>query len=177
MPGHSVLQLPVPPLEDWVVARTRHYDAAFVSADPAFAHAHVTALAPFDPAPSSATLAAVGGIAAATPPMTVRLARLAQFPDGILHLVPEPAAGLRRLTAALVAAFPGYPPYEGRFGSEVRPHLTVDAVSADVSLASTRRLLGDLLPVTCRLDELQLAWWESDRCHVQHRWPLGRAQW
>jgi len=173
VPGHSVLQLPVPPLEEWVVARTRHYDTGFVSGDPAFAHAHVTALAPFDPAPSHATLAAVADIAGATPPMTVRLARLGQFPNGILHLVPEPDTGLRRLTATLLEAFPGYPPYEGRFGPDVRPHLTVDAVSADVTLASTRRLLGDLLPVTCRLVELQLAWWESGRCHVQHRWSLA----
>ena len=171
--GHTVLQLPVPALEDWVVARTRHHDASFVSEDPRFGHAHVTALGPFDPAPSSETLAAVGEVAARTAPVTVTFARLAELPDGIIHLVPEPDVGLRRLTAALVAAFPGFPPYGGRFGPEVTPHVTLDAASPTVSLASTAALLGGLVPVRCRLDELQLAWWESHRCHVMHRWPLG----
>jgi len=39
-------------------------------------------------------------------PIAVRLADLAQFPDGIIHLVPEPADRLRDLTSRLVAAFP-----------------------------------------------------------------------
>ena len=33
MPGHSVLQLPVAALEEWVRARTAHYDPGFVSTD------------------------------------------------------------------------------------------------------------------------------------------------
>lgn len=176
VPGHTVLQLPVPPLEEWVRARTRHHDASFVSADPCFAHAHVTALAPFDPAPSAAALAVVGDIAARTAAMTVRLARLDQFPNGIIHLVPEPDAPLRRLTAQLVAAFPAFVPYGGRFGPDVSPHVTLDAVSAEVSLDSTRRLLAGTVPVSCRLEELQLAWWESGSCHVLHRWSLGGAE-
>ena len=49
VPGHSVLQLPVAPLEAWVRARTAHYDRGFVSVDPTFGHAHITALGPFDP--------------------------------------------------------------------------------------------------------------------------------
>ena len=48
----------------------------------------------------------VAGLAAATPPIPVRLADLAQFPNGIIHLVPSPAEQLRDLTARLVAAFP-----------------------------------------------------------------------
>ena len=71
MPGHSVLQLPVPPLEEWVRARTAHYDEGFVSADPLFAHAHLTALGPFDPDPSAEVLQAVAGLAAATAPIRV----------------------------------------------------------------------------------------------------------
>ena len=173
VPGHTVLQLPVPPLEEWVVDRTRHYDASFVSDDPRFAHAHVTALGPFHPTPSAEALDTVAGIAGRTPPMTVRLERLAQFAGGIIHLLPEPDSGLRALTAALVEAFPEHPPYDGVFGRDVVPHVTLDAASAKVSLGSTRRLLAGVLPVTCRLDELQLAWWESGRCHVQQRWPLG----
>ena len=173
MTGHSVLQLPVPELEGWVRARTAHYDAGFVSDDPRFGHAHITALGPFDPAPSPEVLAQVAGIAAATAPVAVRLADLAQFPNGIIHLVPEPVSRLRDLTARLVAAFPDHPPYRGEFGDDVRPHLTVDAASAEVSLASTAALLRDAVPVEVVLDTLQLAWWETGRCHVVAQWPLG----
>lgn len=174
MPGHTVLQLPVPPLEAWVVERTRTYDEAFVSADPAFGHAHITALAPFAPTPTSQHLATIAALAARTEPITVRLEEIGQFPNGVIHLVPEPDAPLRSLTDALTEAFPGFPPYEGRFGPRVDPHLTLDAVSEEVSVASTRRALGDLLPTMCTLEELQLTWWESDRCHVMTSWPLGR---
>jgi len=173
VPGHSVLQLPVPALEEWVRSRTAHYDRGFVSSDPRFGHAHVTALGPFDPAPSEAVLRVVADLAAATTPIAVRLAELAQFPDGIIHLVPDRADRLRGLTARLVAAFPGWPPYGGRFGDDVQPHLTVDAVSDEVDLASTAALLAGVVPVDCVLDRLQLAWWESGSCHVMHEWRLG----
>jgi 2'-5' RNA ligase len=177
VPGHTVLQLPVPALEGWVRARTAHYDAGFVSEDPRFGHAHITALGPFDPAPTRAVLDAVGEIAASTDPVGVRLERLAQFPNGIIHLVPEPDGALRALTARLVAAFPEWPPYEGQF-EDVRPHLTVDAASdavdPAVDLTSTTRLLGDVVPVDVVLDRLQLAWWEAGSCHVMGEWPLGR---
>lgn len=173
MPGHSVLQLPVPALEEWVRARTAHYDAGFVSADARFGHAHITALGPFDPAPSPAALDTVAALAAGTPPIAIRLAELAQFPRGIIHLVPEPAHRLRDLTARLVAAFPDRPPYGGEFGDDVQPHLTVDAASDEVDLHSTAALLVGAVPVDCVLDRLQLAWWESGNCHVMEEWRLG----
>lgn len=171
--GHSVLQLPVPALEAWVRARTAHYDEGFVSADPRFGHAHITVLGPFEPDPTRQGLAAVAAVAATTPPVEVRLADLGQFANGIIHLLPAPAQPLRDLTARLVATFPGCPPYAGEFGTDVEPHLTVDAAGEHVSLDSTRALLADVVPVTCLLDRLQLAWWESGDCHVMHEWSLG----
>lgn len=179
MTGHSVLQLPVPALEDWVRERTRHYDPDFVSADPAFGHAHITALGPFDPDPSLGTLEAIDAIAAASAPITVALTSVAQFPDGTIHLRPDSDARLRALTKSLVAAFPEHPPYGGRFGADVDPHLTLDATYAEpgpdgpVTVETTRALLGDLIPVTVTLTELQLAWWEAGGCRVLHRWRLG----
>ncbi|PKH41061.1 hypothetical protein CXG46_11110 [Nocardioides alpinus] len=145
----------------------------FVSTDPRFGHAHITALGPFDPAPSTAVLASIAALAAGTTPIRVRLERLAQFPHGIIHLVPDPADRLRDLTARLVAAFPDWPPYGGEFGDDVQPHLTVDAASDEVDLASTAALLTDVVPADCVLDRLQLAWWETDHCRVLHEWRLG----
>ncbi len=171
-PGHSVLQLPVPPLEDWVRARTRHHDPTFVSRDADFGHAHITVLAPFVPDPGAEDLARVDQIAAAGAPVEVHLSEVATFPDGIIHLRVQPEGPVRELTRAVRRAFPALLPYEGRFGPEPVPHLTLDAVTDEVSEASTRRLLGELLPVTCELDRLHLAWWQAGDCHVMHRWRL-----
>ena len=172
MTGHSVLQLPVAPLEEWVRTRTAHYDPGYVSTDSRFGHAHITALGPFDPDPSPADLATISAVAATTAPIRVRLADLAQFANGIIHLVPDPEGRLRHLTSRLVAAFPAWPPYGGEFGDDVQPHLTLDAASGDVSIGSTAALLAELVPVDVVLDRLQLAWWEAGRCHVLHEWGL-----
>ena len=58
--------------------------------------------------------------------------------------------------------------------ADVQPHLTVDAASGDVDLVSTAALLADVVPVDVVLDRLQLAWWETGRCHVVAEWALGR---
>ena len=65
-PGHSVLQVPVPPLEPWVRQRTAFYDTDYLSTDPAFTHAHVTALAPFLPEVDDGAAATVAAIVADT---------------------------------------------------------------------------------------------------------------
>lgn len=172
-PGHSVLQVPVPPLEAFVRARHAHYDQAYVSGDPAFVHAHITALGPFLPAPSltPAALAEVAQIASGTAPFDFTLERIDTFPNGIVHVLPEPAAPFAELTRRLWAAFPQCPPYAGAF-DDVVPHLTLDAVSDDVSEASTARDVGASLPASCRAEELQLAWYEPGSCRVLHSWPL-----
>ncbi|MDN4160560.1 2'-5' RNA ligase family protein [Nocardioides abyssi] len=171
-PGHSVLQVPVQPLEGFVRGRHAHYDPAWVSADAAFVHAHVTALGPWLAEPSPVDLAAVAEVAASVEPFAFVLERVATFDSGIVHLVPEPDGGFRTLTARLAEAFPQCPPYAGEFAPV--PHLTLDLRSPEVSEESTRALLGDLVPAHCRADLLDLAWYEADGCRLLHRWPLGR---
>lgn len=174
-PGHTVLQVPVPALEPFVRARTAYYDAGFVSADPAFVHAHVTALGPFVSAPSSADLDRVAAIASSTTAFEVVLAEVAAFPDGIIHLRPHPDHGFRELTKRLCAAFPDHPPYGGRHGTadDVVPHLTLDLTAADVGLASTRRLLGEAVPVAVRAERLDLVWYEAGGCRLMASWPFS----
>lgn len=166
-----MLQVPVVPLEPWIRARTAFHDTDYVSSDPRFTHAHVTALGPFVDVLDPATSATVGDIAARVEPFDYTLARLDTFPNGIIHLVPEPADRFARLTGLLMDAYPDHPPYGGQFPPS--PHLTVDMVHGDVTQESTRALLGDLLPVTARAEWLDLAWYEAGRCHLVHRWPLG----
>ena len=176
MRGHSVLLVPVPELETFVRERTVHYDADYVSADPRFVHAHITALGPFAPrgALDGAALAGVAGIASATAPFDFTLATVDTFPNGIVHLVPEPAVPFRELTALLWRAFPDFPPYAGQF-ADIVPHLTLDALSPWVTEESTRRLVARHMPAHCRAERLDLVWYEPGNCHVLGSWPLGGA--
>ena len=174
MVGHSVLQVPVRALEPFVLARTRHYDTDYVSTDPRFVHAHVTALGPFlagDDLTGEA-LGTVGGIAAATAPFAFSLETVGTFPNGIVHLLPDPSEPFAALTAALWRAFPQCPPYAGAF-ADVVPHLTLDALSDDVTEESSRALVSAHVPVTCRAERLDLAWYEPGACRVLHSWRLG----
>ncbi|GAA6527224.1 2'-5' RNA ligase family protein [Intrasporangium sp. DVR] len=172
--GHTVLQVPVPALEPFVLGRYHHYDPTLVSADPHFVHAHVTALGPFlDPLHiGHSARVTIGRIAFETQPFAFRLARLDTFPNGIIHLLPEPDDAFRGLTRRLWQAFPNCPPYAGQFPS-ARPHLTLDARSQTVSEESTRRLLGGLVPVDCRAERLELVWYESGGSRVLMSWRLG----
>lgn len=171
-PGHSVLQVPVPQLEGFVRARTIHHDTSYLAADPAFVHAHVTALGPFVDELTDDAERRVAAIAADTAPFDFVLARMARFGDGTLHLVPEPDGGFRALTDRLAAEFPEHPPYAGRF-PDVVPHLTLDLLSGDVTEASTRALLGDAIPARCRAERLELVWYEPGATGVRRSWRLG----
>lgn len=175
-PGHSVLQVPVPGLESFVRGRTAHYDAGYLSADPAFTHAHVTVLAPFLAHVDDEAATTVAKAVAAVEPFSFRLDRIATFPNGIVHLRPEPDEAFRELTRTLWASFPECPPYDGEY-AEVVPHLTLDALGPGVTVSSTRRLLATHdVPATQVADRVDLAWYEPGRCRLLRRWPLGRAR-
>lgn len=163
--GHAVLLVGVPALEGWVRARTAFYDPGFVSADPDFAHAHITVLAPCPP-----SLALLDAVAAASPPFAFSLERFDVFPDGVIHLVPEPAAPFERLIRAARAAAPEVVPYWGR--AEPTPHLTLDRIGAGVTLETTADALAPLLPAHGVATEVLLTWWESGACRVLARKPL-----
>ncbi len=173
--GQMCLTAPVPVLEEWVVARTAHYDRSFLSTDPTFAHAHLTVLAPWVPEPGVADLARVGEVLAAVPAFEVELTRVATFPDGLVHAVSEPDHGLRSLTRRLAAAFPDHPPYGGRYdatGGPV-PHVTLDRLGPDVTEEWVRAEVGHLLPARLVVDRVDLQWWGNDTCRRLHSWRLG----
>jgi 2'-5' RNA ligase len=173
--GHTVLAVPVPALEEVVRERTAFYDASFLSADPDFAHAHITLLAPWAERPTTAHVAEVAHITEAADPFDVQLAQVGEFPDGVLYLRPEPDGRLRELTSRLVAAFPCYPPYGGRYG-DVIPHLTLDRRSATVTPATVHASVAHLLPLTVTIDRIDLQWWANHDCRRLHSWPLGQGR-
>lgn len=170
--AHSVLAVPVPALERYVRSRWEHYDPAWVSRDPAFTHAHITVLAPFLPEPTGADLDRVAEIVRTTPAFDFRLAEVAAFPDGLLHVVPEPAGPFSELTARLWRAFPQCPPYAGEYG-DVVPHLTLDRVGPEVSLASVERDLAGVLPVTLRAERVELHGYEEMNCRFLLGWSCS----
>ena len=170
-----MLVVPVPDLEAFVRERHAFYDPAWVSDDPAFTHAHITALGPFVPDLDSESAAEVARIAAVTAPFEIAMDRIDTFPNGVIHLVPDPDLPFRDLTARLVAAFPDCPPYGNQY-PDTRPHLTLDWTSDTVSEASTRSLLGDLVPARCTVDRLDLAWYQEGGCRVLRSWSLGGPQ-
>jgi 2'-5' RNA ligase len=167
-----VLQVPVPPLEDYVRARTEHHDPSYLGVERTFVHAHVTALGPFADALTDDVERRVTAIAAETEPFEFVLERIGRFDDGTLHLVPEPDEGFRKLSARLAAEFPDFPPYAGRY-DDVFPHLTLDRLSAEVTVESTLALLDGMLPAHCRAARLDLAWYEPHRSRIVRSWPLG----
>lgn len=172
LPGHTVLAVPVTVLDTVVRERTACYDASYVSTDPGFVHAHVTMLAPWVPHPTGADRALVARIALDTPAFEVELAELGVFPDGVVHLRPEPDGPLRRLTSRLAAAFPDFPPYGGRY-DDPAPHLTLDRLSASVTLESVRARIDTIVPATVAVDRIDLQWWTNDDCRLLATFPLA----
>lgn len=172
-PGHTVIAVPVPALDEFVRARTAHYDADYLAPDPAFGQAHVTLLAPWLREPGEDDLALVGEIVHGAEPFDYLLDGVETFPDGTIHLRAQPDEGFRSLTRALVRAFPKHPPYGGRFPGEPVPHVTLDAESGGVDAARVRALLPLGLPVVERAAQVQLQWWAPGRCRVLRRWTLG----
>lgn len=173
-PGHSVLVVPVPPLEPLVRERARYYDDAYVSVDPTFAHAHVTLLGPFVDAGALTpeVRAGVSRVLGRHRPFSACFEQVAQFPDGMIHLLPRDEEPFRRLTADLATRFPDHPPYGGRH-PDPRPHVTLDRAGTDVDVSVVRGWVADLLPVRVEVTEVRLSWYEEDGCRTLARWPLG----
>lgn len=172
-PGHTVLAVPVPQLDAYVRARTRHYDGAYLADDPEFGQAHVTLLAPWEREPAADDLQVVAELVASVEPFEYGLAELGVFADGIVHLLVDPAGSFAAMTRELRRHFPHLVPYDGRF-DHVVPHVTLDALGPDVDLESVRASLAGLVPARCRAELVQLQWWQAGHCHVRQTWQLGQ---
>lgn len=169
--GHTVLAVPVAALDAVVRASTATYDPSFVSADAGFVHAHITVLAPWASDPTDADLEIIAEIACTTDAFEVSLNSLDEFPDGLLHLRPEPDEELRRLTRRLADAFPAHPPYGGKYG-DVAPHLTLDQRSDTVTPELVHTRIAHLLPATVLVDRIDLQWWANDDCRLLRTFRL-----
>ena len=164
-----IVRVPVPP---GIERLRRRWDRAAGVGVPA----HVTVLFPFlapgDLAPSARQ--ALAAIAADTEPFDVTFASVGRFPN-VVYLMPEPSGPFARLTEAVFARFPDFPPYEGVF-EEVIPHLTV-AESASAQHDEIAWEAAALLPIHHRITTLEvLVEGAEGRWHGHWRLPLGRVR-
>lgn len=138
--------------------------------------AHVTLIYPFMPVDGldDDVRRKIGRIIAAEPRFTVHFREIRRFPN-VVYLPPDPPEPFRRLTAALAAEFPDYPPYGGAYENVV-PHLTVaQDVSADY-YAAAEHALPAALPVREIVREAWLIGHRPEQpWHTLWRLPLGEV--
>jgi 2'-5' RNA ligase len=172
---HSAVAV-VPPEEVWgpIQAIRRRYDRQIHRWMP-----HVNLLYPF--VPRSAFAAAAQRLMEAYgsfEPFTVTLADFRSFRHGsgrcTLWLAPEPAEGLRRLQAALQAAFPDCDDLS-RFPAGFTPHLSVGQFASAAECETVRgQLQADWMPLTFTLTEVDLlARGEDGPFVIDRRVPLA----
>lgn len=136
--------------------------------------AHVTLLYPFMPVSGldDVVRRAIGRIVAAEPTFTVRFNEIGRFPN-VVYLPPEPADPFQRLTAAIAAEFPDYPPYGGVYETTV-PHLTVAQDVPDDFYAAAEHALPAALPLKQIVREAWLIGHMPEQpWHTLWRLPLG----
>ncbi|MET8586243.1 2'-5' RNA ligase family protein [Streptomyces collinus] len=135
--------------------------------------AHVTVLFPFLDASciDEGVCAAIGEVVGRHQPFEARFDRCGRFP-GVLYLAPEPDAGFRRLTQALVERWPEYPPFGGQF-DDVVPHLTVAQGQDEAAVENAEADLLTRLPVVVQVSSVDLLVHDGTRWRQRASFPLG----
>ncbi len=152
-PTESALIVTVPEAEAAVGPHRARLDSGAIVGVPA----HVTVLYPFMPPGliDHDTLADLERLFAAAPPFDVTFASVAWFGTAVAYLSPTPDRPLRHLTAAVLARWPGYPPYGGAFPDPV-PHLTIGDNGDVAALTDASDAIEPSLPITTRVDTVHL---------------------
>jgi 2'-5' RNA ligase len=141
--------------------------------------AHVTLLYPFV-APSeldAGVLERLEDVANRVDGFEFSLVAVRWFRDVAVYLAPEPVEPFRQLTDALVAAFPGHPPYGGIHDPIVH-HLTVGDGAAVADMRRAEAALQAALPIRERASHLHvMVGGDSERSwRVVSQIALGRAR-
>lgn len=154
-PTESALIVPVPAAEALVGPYRERFDAAAGWGVPA----HITVLYPFvEPSALDGRVTTVlDTIFRSATTFDCELTNARWFDTDVLWLEPEPAAPFLALTAAVVDAFPEWPPYRG-VHDDVVPHLTVgERRLGELSvLQSVERSVRRGLPIKQRVAQVLL---------------------
>lgn len=110
--------------------------------------AHVTVVFPFAPAGAidAATQHRLAGLFGSVPSFGFRLDHVGWFGEDVLWLGPREPGPFQGLTERVVAEFPAYPPFEGRF-AEVVVHLTVGHDCPVAELRAAEEAVRAELPI------------------------------
>lgn len=135
--------------------------------------AHVTVLVPFLPAKEldEAVIERLSALFRGFEAFDVRFASTGRFPN-VLYLRPEPTGVFQAMTDAVCRAWPGYPPYQGKY-TDTTPHLTVLSDAAEDEYDRARVDLEALLPLQARAAAVDLLVFDGDRWALLRRLPLG----
>lgn len=117
----SLLILPPPEVQAFAAPFREKYSPVAFAQGPA----HLTLFYPFvEPENAASSIEVLTDTCKSIAPFTIRLDRFDRFET--THLLvpsnPEPIVALHK---QLFEVFPDYPPYEGKFGSDLIPHLTL----------------------------------------------------
>jgi hypothetical protein len=149
----SILLVPMAPAERAIDRYRRRLDPSSSFRSPA----HVTVLFPFM-APDTITgavLHELGELFGRYDRFDFSLSEVRWFDDRVVYLAPTPAGPFQELTAAVTAAFPQYPPYEGAF-DEVIPHVCVGREARKLFMQAAGWLVKRHLPITGTVSEVWL---------------------
>jgi len=139
--------------------------------------AHVTVLYPFLPPDriDDEVLASLRAAVATVPPFAVSFDEVRWFGDDVMWLAPRPDLEFRRLTAAVHERFPHTPPYEGAFGDDPTPHLTIGHDAARADLAAAAEAVAAHLPILATVAAVRLIAGspEPDSWRNLAEFPLG----
>jgi 2'-5' RNA ligase len=172
--GVTAFFVQVPQADPCVGALRSRYDETAGLGMPA----HITVLVPFMESAlvSNAVLERAAAALRTVPAFVFRLATVGRF-DKVAYLAPDPGEPFVALTAAMVRAFPDYPPYGGQYATVV-PHLTVaigderDAEHASGALSGWLREKG---AIHARCTEVTLFEHAGGRWSEMHAFGLGAA--
>jgi hypothetical protein len=170
--GETGLIVQVPEAEPFVRDLRERFDFRASEGVPA----HITVLYPFVPYPVPGTsLDRLEQLFSSCDAFEYRLDSIGRWPDN-LHLIPSPVEPFVALTKAVWAAFPDYPPYEGRF-SDIVPHLSVAQGGTEL-LDEAEPLLRQAMPPSgiagvCR--EISLLVLTGSSWEATYRFPLRQT--
>lgn len=115
---------------------------------------HITLMFPFAPYDQLETsYDTLYNLGAEIAPFEVTLAGYGEFP-GVIYMKPANPSPVKAAFEKLYNTFPEYPPYEGKFGDDLQPHMTVAHFdsAAEQSIAPLPRYQ----PITFCVERLHL---------------------
>ncbi|MGY1842891.1 2'-5' RNA ligase family protein [Modestobacter sp. SYSU DS0875] len=175
--AETALLVLVPEADPVVGDHRRQFDVSASWGVPA----HVTVVYPFMP-PNQVDDGVLTGLARAVadqPAFDCVLDHTGCFGEEVLWLAPADDEPFRRLTAAVVEAFPDHLPYRGAHGEDPSPHLSVAErrLGDEAGLRTVAEAIGEHLPIRSRVTTVSLfaGAREPGSWHLVAEFPLAAS--